>query len=95
MRIMVPNDSVLSFQLLFGYIGLFNAISLLPVLLILRATTPSVFAGFTPTVFGFIIMNGKESIQPLPRSTVWVCMRDQHIAELTAGSTRALHSSRH
>lgn len=42
LRILVPDESVMSFQLLFGYIGLLNALVLLPVLLILVQTAPQV-----------------------------------------------------
>lgn len=42
LRILVPDESVMSFQLLFGYIGVLNALVLLPVLLILVQTAPQV-----------------------------------------------------
>lgn len=58
LRVLVPDDSVMSFQLLFGYIGLFNAAALLPVLIILIFAAPAVFAGFSASVLGFIVLNG-------------------------------------
>jgi solute carrier family 35 protein F5 len=58
MRILVPEEGKLSFQLLFGYIGLFNGLSLLPVLLILIRAAPKVFAGFSLAALGLIMANG-------------------------------------
>lgn len=58
MRVLVPDDDALSFQLLFGYVGALALLTLLPVALVLAAAAPKVFAGFTPTVFGFIVVNG-------------------------------------
>ena len=58
MRVLVPDDDALSFQLLFGYVGALALVTLLPLALILAWAAPAVFAGFTPTVFGFIVVNG-------------------------------------
>lgn len=58
LRVLVPDDAALSFQLLFGYVGAMALVTLLPVTGILAATAPQVFTGLTPTVFGFIVVNG-------------------------------------
>ena len=58
LRVLVPDDAALSFQLLFGYVGALALLTLLPVALILAKAAPQVFAGLTPTVLGFIVVNG-------------------------------------
>ncbi|KAM3573048.1 hypothetical protein VYU27_004981 [Nannochloropsis oceanica] len=60
LRVLVPDDSSVSFQLLFGYIGLLCLLLLLPPTLLLLATHtfPSIFDGMTVSVLGFIVLNG-------------------------------------
>jgi len=58
MRVLVPDDRVISFQLAFGYLGLFNAVALLPVLLLLIFFHPSSVAGFSWKAFGLVVLNG-------------------------------------
>eukprot|EP00624_Nannochloropsis_granulata_P003196 evm.model.NODE_2618_length_17309_cov_37.127159.3 len=60
LRVLVPDDSSVSFQLLFGYIGLLSLLLLLPPTLLLLAThtLPSIFDGMTMSVLGFIVLNG-------------------------------------
>ena len=60
LRVLVPDDSSVSFQLLFGYIGLLSLLLLLPPTLLLLATHtfPSMFDGMTMSVLGFIVLNG-------------------------------------
>jgi len=60
LRVLVPDDSSVSFQLLFGYIGLLSLLLLLPPTLLLLAThtLPSIFVGLSLPVLGFIIVNG-------------------------------------
>lgn len=58
LRILVPDDTCVSFQLLFGYVGLLALSTLLPLTLIFTQVIPSMFEGFTFAVFGFIVVNG-------------------------------------
>lgn len=60
LRVLVPDDRSVSFQLLFGYVGLLSLLLLLPptLLLLLTHALPSVFAGLSLSVLGFIVLNG-------------------------------------
>ena len=48
-RYMLPDDERASMQLVFGYLGLFNAVALLPVLLVAGAVAPATGDGLTPS----------------------------------------------
>jgi drug/metabolite transporter (DMT)-like permease len=47
---LVPDDTKLSFQLMFGYLGLFNAIIFLPLLVALMFLAPAVSEGWWSTI---------------------------------------------
>jgi solute carrier family 35, member F5 len=53
MKLMAPEDAKISFQLMFGYLGLFNALMLLPVLLILLFSAPAVSRTMLRGVMGW------------------------------------------
>ena len=57
-RYMLPDDERASMQLVFGYLGLFNAVALLPVLLVAGAVAPATWDGLTLQVLGWIALKG-------------------------------------
>lgn len=57
-RRQIPTDDGISMQLLLGYIGLFNALMLSPVLIVMIAMKIKDVYSVTPSIVGFISLNG-------------------------------------
>lgn len=57
-RYKIPDDEGISMQLLLGYIGLINAITLSPVLIVLSLMGLANITQLTGAIFGFILLNG-------------------------------------
>uniref|UniRef100_A0A7S2GQ05 EamA domain-containing protein n=1 Tax=Octactis speculum TaxID=3111310 RepID=A0A7S2GQ05_9STRA len=57
-RAQVPNEETVAMPLLFGYIGVFNMIGLVPVLLIVSSFVPQLFSGLSSEVLGFVVLKG-------------------------------------
>jgi solute carrier family 35 protein F5 len=58
LRVMSPSDDVVSMPLMFGYMGLFNGVIFLPVLLYLVATDAPSLAGLSLLITGWVIIKG-------------------------------------